>query len=154
MSDEVSDSPAGNGGVPFGASSSTHLKAASSAQPGGKAEEQAEVAASATHLQNELEEVLTQPEAESCPTPESAQQLQQTGSSAAEQTAAEAESTLASQPLKLYRNSNIRSRWLRWKRAHDGQVKSSVASSRSQQEEPRKHEGSAPTVVEKPDAKR
>ena len=45
VSEEVSDSPAENGGVPFGASSSTHLEAEFGAEPGGEAEE--EVAATA-----------------------------------------------------------------------------------------------------------
>ena len=74
-----------------------------------------------TDSQHGLEEVLAQPEAEPCPTPAFAQQLPQTGSSAAEltaeRTAADIESTSASQPLKVYRNSTVRSRWLGWKRA-------------------------------------
>ena len=39
VSKEASISPAGNGGVPFRASSSTHLEAASGAEPGGEADE-------------------------------------------------------------------------------------------------------------------
>ena len=92
VSEEVSDSPAENGEVPFGASSSTHLEAASGAEPGGEAEEEAAVTApQQTDSQTGLGEVLAKPEAESCPTPEATQQSQQSRSFAAEQTAADAE---------------------------------------------------------------
>ena len=81
-----------NGGDLFGAPSSAHFEAASDAAPGREAEEQAKVAATVAqqnHSQNRSGEVLPKPEAESCTTPEAVQQSQQTGSSAAEQTAAD-----------------------------------------------------------------